>query len=890
MNSQESRKSKKNSGSALIWALMLLVVAAVMLACILPLAAASITNSQQSNYKQQAYYTAKSVTDMLVEYIVSDAVERTDRPLASQPVGYQILTKAKASDEDDGYDYLVKGLGDMGSCKANVRYAGGKLYVKSTAAYGEEQVSLTAVLEQGNGIGSFDIASSYVTGVYEGIRAASITQTEGSTAAIKMNKGNILLTGLKDPSKEESTWPVSNVIVESIPLTSDKTDKTPKLYTLQDIVNHNAISTVDSEYAVRGILAGKNTETDGNIILDNPDNIFEICSNDYVAEKKNNYVFYTAGTVHLKGQIDLQKPDASNNPGYSITSGKLILEGTNVDPSKNIGMLKGNGTHGGIYLEGTTIYADQGLKLDNVKLEGTQQRGNSNGGIYCDGPVFLSNRQGGVSVSSTNTSTDALVNGSYVEIKSTTLPTSENEELDNNRIYINGRISSYNFGDENCRAAGSDAEANTKIHQRFADAIESEESPEYQALVAEYQADMAKVAAGTDPNAYADESMLWNLKKYFKGDIVLDASKAYDEAGNEIPGRLPSMITVEQTLFSMGDITISGNVTLNGDIRCGGTLTLNGGVHVKGSVSATNVIINDWQNAPVVIDGTRTGGYSEGSNTPIMKIGEALEYFQYKTWDDYEEIISANDMEKPLVSGNDMEKRPANVKENGPVNILTHSEDNGCFYLTMEGTKFNPIVRNTCTLNVTLSDRLSSIYEETASLYQLNIGDYGTPEMLDVTRISNRTLKIDDRTGDNSVKASNFYQIPYDLNLKEVNLQSYSDTYFIIPADKEVKIDEVTTDSYFPNLIFILEDGARLILNESGVDTSVNVHVFSKTKDNGSKLILGEHTTYYGSIDVDLLEVGDNLVYQYQEMNDLAGGFREGSDGWRVVQYLREAK
>ena len=82
-----------NKGSALAWVLMLLIVSSILLLCILPLGVSSIQESREENNKQQAFYTAKSVADMVVSYIVSDTTEKQQEEGA---IGYQIVERAKA--------------------------------------------------------------------------------------------------------------------------------------------------------------------------------------------------------------------------------------------------------------------------------------------------------------------------------------------------------------------------------------------------------------------------------------------------------------------------------------------------------------------------------------------------------------------------------------------------------------------------------------------------------------------------------------------------------------------------------------------------------------------------------------------------------------------------
>ena len=126
-----------------------------------------------------------------------------------------------------------------------------------------------------------------------------------------------------------------------------------------------------------------------------------------------------------------------------------------------------------------------------------------------------------------------------------------------------------------------------------------------------------------------------------------------------------------------------------------------------------------------------------------------------------------------------------------------------------------------------------------------------------------------------------------DLSLNELNLSSLGDTYIVISAGRNVSIQEITSDTYFPNLYFILEKDATLTLNADGVETSIQTHVYSKNRDNNSKLTLGSHTKYFGSIDVDTLEIGDSVSYTNQKPTDLSGALQEGYEGFCVVEYKR---
>lgn len=165
-----------NKGSALAWVLMLLIVSSILLLCLLPMGVSSIQGSRQKNNKQQAYYTAKSVADMVVSYIVSDTWEKQAQ---ENTPGYQIIEKATTAGITEGYTWQVEGLNeekksDMGSCEVNVRYDGQLLYVTAKAVYGEETSSIRVKLQQEDVSSEYSVAADYITGAYPGIRVNHI--------------------------------------------------------------------------------------------------------------------------------------------------------------------------------------------------------------------------------------------------------------------------------------------------------------------------------------------------------------------------------------------------------------------------------------------------------------------------------------------------------------------------------------------------------------------------------------------------------------------------------------------------------------------------------------------------------------------------------------------
>lgn len=880
-------KKMNNKGAALIWTLMLFIVAAALLACVLPLAAGSMTNSKQETYKQQAYYTAKSVTDMLVEYVVSDAVERTGAAATEQSVGYQLVEKAKAADPDNGYEYTVNGLGDMGSCIANVRFKDNVLYISSTAAYGSQTATLTAKLQKGQIGSSFNASSAYVTGVYPGIRANLAIQTTGTDGVLNVTKGNVLLLAEKDPAEGKDKWPVSSLLMENIP-SNRATADTVRFYSKHDVVNHNAI-VADENCRIRTLATSALSEEDGNIILDNPGNLFEVNNNVHVDE--NNYNFYTSQLLQLTGQITIGYSDL-NYSAKNFAVGRVIFEGSDVDKTASAGAsLVDNSGKGGILLEDYIPYIDNGFSFDYVTVS-------TKDAIYCDGPAFLRNRGGGVKLLRTNKYVKSpMIGSSYVEIISDSPKTNEDPKLDVNSIYLEGGIASFSL--ESCGVAGNNAEVLQKVRNRYANAPDSKDSPEYQAIAAAYEADAQAAANGT--GAYADKSLLWNVKDSYKGDVVINATQVLDDTGAVVADAEPAQVYVEGSISSMGNIAIGGNVVVNGNIFCAGTVTLTGGVTVNGVIKAEQVYLYDTENHPVQILGSDNG---DGTRRIVV----ANTHFEYHTWDEYTgedteetQVLQMQVTQRPVVadtvSGNDGDdsgdigeggeiiERPANVIEDGPLTAYTEVKETGKYYSVKKRWRENLQVTTNFSRNVTLRDILTDVLKEAEETYSFHIAEYGAVPSIDASKISGGKLKIDNR---NATKASRFYKVPFDLNLSELQLDSYGDTYIVIPKNRQVKLSEITTDIYYSNIFFILEENATLILNEAGAKVTFNTHVYSKERDNGSTLVLGDNTMLMGSIDVDTLEVGNDATFGYVQPNDLSGALKEGYDGWEVLQYERQ--
>lgn len=182
-----------NKGSALAWVLMLLIVSSILLLCILPLGVNSIQESRENNNKQQAFYTAKSVADMVVSYIVSDTAEKQQEEGA---IGYQIVKKAREASMREGYTWQVQGLNeaqetDMGNCQVNARYDGQFLYITAKAVCGTGASSVRVKLQQ-DGVGSEYLeANEYITGAYPGIRVNHMNASQSGDGGDGTNEGQL---------------------------------------------------------------------------------------------------------------------------------------------------------------------------------------------------------------------------------------------------------------------------------------------------------------------------------------------------------------------------------------------------------------------------------------------------------------------------------------------------------------------------------------------------------------------------------------------------------------------------------------------------------------------------------------------------------------------------
>ncbi len=179
-----------NKGSALAWVLMLLIVSSILLLCILPLGVSSIQESREENNKQQAFYTAKSVADMVVSYIVSDTTEKQQEEGA---IGYQIVERAKAAGMLEGYTWQVQGLNeeretDMGGCQVNARYDGQFLYITTKAVCGTGSSSVKVKLQQDGVSSEYLEATEYITGAYPGIRVNHMNANQSGGDSINLGQ------------------------------------------------------------------------------------------------------------------------------------------------------------------------------------------------------------------------------------------------------------------------------------------------------------------------------------------------------------------------------------------------------------------------------------------------------------------------------------------------------------------------------------------------------------------------------------------------------------------------------------------------------------------------------------------------------------------------------
>lgn len=773
-------KKINDNGSALAWTIMLMLIATVILVCILPLATSSIADSNRENYNSQAYYTAKSVTDMVVEYIVSDD---TKDPAKT------ILEQAKAGG-DLGYEWAVEGLDeDMGQCKVNCSFKGDTLYIKSTANYNGEEKTITAILSKQITNSTFEAATPLVTGYYWGLRAGRISGINPIDAKeddefeniglLHVSKSDIVIT---KPLSEEYTTKeedVSSVMYASdgvsYKMDGSNTNIPIMLYTYNDIIDHNKIINPAKEKSIK--VSGGSY---GDFIYDNPGNLFYL--NPYYKRNgsSNSYGFYTAGTVKLSGQIlvgELNKSDGSR----TITAGTLILDGRSND-SENKDIPEG------ITVNSSIFYIEDSLLMDNVRLN--MRTPVNNCGIMSDGPVIITNANGPSVIQGMNNDQNYKygISTTYFSARSTTA----------NDIKIFGDI--YSVSMENY---------SDKRSSKYSSALTLDEMMS----IRQQQLDASKEF---------DDNTLYKAKEYYTGDVYIEAN----DADGSAEGSHDAGTVYVGNIRSNGLVTLKGNVNVNGDVTSKRVHITSDRVSISGTITCTEEFVY----------------YDEMGNE--IK-GADLGALAYPATFSYDETVSSY-----VYVGN---------AETSKINQITGLKLKG------DPNVFHEVDNIIKTKNEENVLKISDIP---------NIKTLSAANMLALSKMDLR----------NSTTPYNAFTYSGNCDIGNITLDSYGDVYIIIPENTTVSIDSISSKVYYSNLFFIVKNGGTLRLNyKNNVEGTVfNTHVYG---EEGSNLVLGDDTKFYGIIDIDNLYLGKDVYYETKACNSLSGAQGEGHSTWQLLQY-----
>ncbi|MEG0838225.1 MAG: hypothetical protein RSF33_00280 [Hydrogenoanaerobacterium sp.] len=182
-----SRLKKQNRGSALVWAVVILLVLSIVITGVLTISLNYVNQSNNRNYERQAYFTARSVATALGDEICKagegDSIGKT--LLDSLDVG----KKLELTDFDFKYDEYNPDKPDppkMGKCVATVfRPEEDKIEIEATATIGTQSKAVTLLLEH---------KESAI--VFKGVTAQELTSDYGESATLKTSKGaDVFVTG-----------------------------------------------------------------------------------------------------------------------------------------------------------------------------------------------------------------------------------------------------------------------------------------------------------------------------------------------------------------------------------------------------------------------------------------------------------------------------------------------------------------------------------------------------------------------------------------------------------------------------------------------------------------------------------------------------------------------
>lgn len=168
-----------NRGSALAMAIAMIAVVTILLAAILPIASQVINSSKRENYGLQSEYLARSVAQMITEYIVNDPDSEYSKNIIKQAVDAGTA----------GITYDAQGISkDMGTCTVNIVINNGIMSIKATANYMNEIKDVTAVLQQTSGI-SGEVVTS--TPMIQGTSGNVFTTISGNYTNSNIPEGKV---------------------------------------------------------------------------------------------------------------------------------------------------------------------------------------------------------------------------------------------------------------------------------------------------------------------------------------------------------------------------------------------------------------------------------------------------------------------------------------------------------------------------------------------------------------------------------------------------------------------------------------------------------------------------------------------------------------------------
>ncbi|MEG1630981.1 MAG: hypothetical protein RR423_01850, partial [Hydrogenoanaerobacterium sp.] len=175
-----SRLKKQNRGSALVWAVVILLVLSIVITGVLTISLNYVNQSNNRNYERQAYFTARSVVTALGDEICKAGEENS--------IGKTLLDLLDVGKKLELTNFEFKYDGDnpykpnppkMGKCVATVfRPKEDKIEIEATATIGTQSKAVTLLLEhKESAIG------------FKGVTAQNLTADDGESATLKTSKG-----------------------------------------------------------------------------------------------------------------------------------------------------------------------------------------------------------------------------------------------------------------------------------------------------------------------------------------------------------------------------------------------------------------------------------------------------------------------------------------------------------------------------------------------------------------------------------------------------------------------------------------------------------------------------------------------------------------------------